>query len=247
MIADILTVMWKERKGLFLIRGSRSRTILSLLAPVVFIGIVFPLMQKEEWFQTAFSLVAVILIPFILVALTVPESFAGERERHTLPTLLASRLPDRAILFGKLGLAIAYGWLSALILLAVSVVVANIAIGDGQIHFFPSQLLLADVVISLLVAVMVGLLGVFISMHAPTAQGAQQTLLAVIMIPGLVLQVAPLLLTSILPDGRMFIRQILEADFGQVSLGISVFLAVVSIVLLWANLTRFRRARLIAR
>ncbi len=83
MLADILTVMWKERKGLFRIGGGRSRTILNWLTPVMLSGIGLPLMQKEAWFTTAFSLATAILVPFILVGAAIPESFAGERERHT--------------------------------------------------------------------------------------------------------------------------------------------------------------------
>ena len=244
-MADILTVMWKERKGLFRIGGSRSRTLLTLLTPVVMIGIIFPLMQREEWFTTAFSLVAAIIIPFILVATAIPESFAGERERHTLSTLLASRLPDHAILFGKMGLAIAYGWIATLILLAVSVVVANLVIGDGQIHFFPPILVFANVVISLLVATLLGTLGVLVSLRSPTVQGAQQMLFAVVLIPGLVLQVAPMLLMSVVPNGREIMSQILEADFAHVIIVMSAFLGITSIGLFFLVLMRFQRAKLI--
>lgn len=192
MITDILTMMWKEREGLFLSGGSRSRTII----PVVIIGIILPLMEKEEWFTTAFSVVIAILIPFILVAMVIPESFAGERERHTLSTLLASRLPDHAILFGKLGLAIVYGWVATLILLAISVVVVNIVVWDGQIRFFPPILAFADVIIGLLVAILVGILGVLVSLRSRTVQGAQQMLFTAVMI----LQIAPFLLMTVVPD-----------------------------------------------
>lgn len=244
MIADILTVIWKERKGLLLIGGSKSRTFLILLTPVAFFGIVFPLIQKEEWFATAFSLVLSIIVPFTLVSMVIGESFAGERERHTLQTLLASRLPDRAILFGKLGSAIAYGWGMTLCVLALSAISANIAIGDGQVHFYPPILVLANVIISLLVAVLVGLMGVLVSLRARTVQEAQQMLFAAILIPGLVIQVLPILLTSLMPNGKDVIRQILEADFNHVIAVIIGFCSVVSLGLFLIVLARFQRARL---
>lgn len=216
MIADILTMIWKERKGLFLGGGSRSR----IITPVLIIGIVLPIMQKEDWFTTAFSLVIAILIPFILIAMIIPESFAGERERHTLETLLASRLPDYAILFGKLGLAIAFGWVATLIVLAVSVLIANIVIGDSQIRFFPSMLAFADVVISLLFAILVAMLGVLISLRSRTVQAAQQMLFTAVMI----LQVVPFLLMTVVPDGPGVLRQILNTDFAQVTIVLILFL-----------------------
>jgi ABC-2 type transport system permease protein len=237
VIADILTVIWKERKGLFLGGGSRSR----IITPVLIIGIVLPIMQKEDWFTTAFSLVIAILIPFILIAMIIPESFAGERERHTLETLLASRLPDYAILFGKLGLAIAFGWVATLIVLAVSVVIANIVIGDGQIRFFPSMLTFADVVISLLFAILVAMLGVLISLRSRTVQAAQQMLFTAVMI----LQVVPFLLMTVVPDGPAVLRQILNTDFAQVTIVLILFFGIVNVGLVVAALARFQRARLI--
>ena len=100
MLDDILTVMWKERKGLFRFRGSRSRFLLTLLSPVFF-AIFQPLRDGAAWVEQEQSVVLSAMVSVLLVAITVPDSFAGERERHTLGTLLASRLPDRAILFGK--------------------------------------------------------------------------------------------------------------------------------------------------
>lgn len=40
-------------------------------------------------------------LPLALSGVMIIDSFAGERERQTLETLLASRLPDQAILLGK--------------------------------------------------------------------------------------------------------------------------------------------------
>ncbi len=40
----------------------------------------------------------------------ITDSIAGERERQTLETLLASRLPDRAIVLGKIIAVTLFGW-----------------------------------------------------------------------------------------------------------------------------------------
>ena len=101
MIDDILTVMWKERKGLLRYQGSRRTTILNLVVLVPTLSIIMPLVAGREWGDSFQVLIAALVLPVLLVGLHIPDSFAGERERHTLETLLSSRLPDQAILFGK--------------------------------------------------------------------------------------------------------------------------------------------------
>ena len=71
-------------------------------------------------------LVAWSWVPLMLVAGVVADSFAGERERHTLETLLASRLSDEAILVGKVTAAVGYGWGFTLVMAVVSLVSVNI-------------------------------------------------------------------------------------------------------------------------
>jgi ABC-2 type transport system permease protein len=246
MFDDIKTVMWKERKGLFRVQGSRARAILTVLVPVVMIAVVMPLQMGEEWLDAAWSLVGSILIPFILVGITIPESFAGERERHTLDTLLASRLPDRAILFGKVGLAVAYGWGMTLVVLIVSLVVVNLLHWDGQVMFYKPIVALADVAVSLLIASLVANLGVLISLRSETAQGAQQALMSALMVPLLVLQVTPAVMLSVVPNGREILKEWLSVDFTQVVLILTAALLVVNVGLLLAAMARFQRARLVS-
>jgi len=244
MFDDIKTVMWKERKGLFRVQGSRARAILTVLVPVVMIAVVMPLQMGEEWLDAAWSLVGSILIPFILVGITIPESFAGERERHTLDTLLASRLPDRAILFGKVGLAVAYGWGMTLVVLIVSLVVVNLLHWDGQVMFYKPIVALADVAVSLLIAGLVANLGVLISLRSETAQGAQQALMSALMVPLLVLQVTPAVMLSVVPNGREILKEWLSVDFTQVVLILTAALVIANVGLLLAAMARFQRARL---
>lgn len=40
---DLLTVVWKERKGALRVRGSRSQAILTALVPVASIAILMPI------------------------------------------------------------------------------------------------------------------------------------------------------------------------------------------------------------
>src|SRR5450631_4208481 len=109
MNADFATVLWKEWKEIVLERsagGSGSYRPLILLA---LLGIFVPFRMGERFFSPA-GLLGPKFFSAIVITTVIADSFAGERERHTLETLLASRLSDRAILFGKIAAAIAYGW-----------------------------------------------------------------------------------------------------------------------------------------
>jgi len=242
MKQDIVTVIWKERQGLLYQRGGRGRAIWMLFVAVVMIAILLPLQMGEEWFTTAWSLIAALILPLILVGTAVPESFAGERERHTL---LASRLPDRAILFGKLITTMVYGWGLTLILLGLSLMVANLVAWQGYFVFYPPLLLITDVVVSLLMSGVVASLGVLISLRSATVQGAQQALMGALLIPLMMVQIAPIVLMSIVPNGRVLISQITKADFATVVGVISGVLLLLNLGLFAATLARFKRSRLI--
>jgi ABC-2 type transport system permease protein len=241
---DILTVMWKERKGMFRVKGRRSQTLLTMLSPL-FLAIYLPWSAGMEWVDRSLSLLLAIVVPFILVGITVPDSFAGERERHTLPTLLASRLPDRAILFGKIATSVAFGWGVTLLVLAVGLITVNVLHWPGHVLFYKPSLLLADLSVSFLVALLTAGLGVVFSLRSATVQQAQQATMSVMLLPAMFLQFAVLFILR-----STSARETLEATLGALSFGqlVSIIVGVLgalSALLLWAAIGRFRRARLI--
>ena len=107
-MSDLTTVMWKEWRELRaqsddLGRGDvwrsrraarRGRSVAASRAPVVR--------------SPAFLLVSA--LPGLIVLGSVCDAFAGERERHTLETLLASRLSNESLLAGKIAVNVLYGW-----------------------------------------------------------------------------------------------------------------------------------------
>jgi ABC-2 type transport system permease protein len=246
MLDDIVTVMWRERKGLLRYQGSRAKAMLGLLIPVVMLGIYLPLQIGRALVEGPWSLLASVFIPMMIVGMTIPESFAGERERHTLGTLLASRLPDWAILFGKVSVAVGYAWGMTLVLLLVSLVMVNVTHWDGQVLLYTPIITLANVALSLLVASLVAGLGVLISLRAATVQGAQQTLMTATLLPLVLLQMIPLFLLNVVPDGRARLRELVAAaNPTQIILIIMAVLVVLDLGLLVAAMARFKRARLI--
>ncbi len=238
MRSDILTVMWKERKGLFRYRGSRGRFLLTLLTPVL-LAALLPIQIGRDWGSTVFSVMLASIVPVLLVGIIIPESFAGERERHTLGTLLASRLPDRAILFGKVALAVAFAWGLTLFFLLVSLITVNVAHSEGGIILFEPIIAFADVVVSFLLATLTASAGVIVSMRSATVQEAAQTLMSFFLVPAVVVQVVFV----------FFLRDVIdyaERLNGEMLLVIAVaILIVLNAVVGVAALGRFRRSRLI--
>jgi ABC-2 type transport system permease protein len=182
MIADIRTMVWKEKKELFNIPGSGKRALLTLLTPII-MAILLPWESGLRWVESYVSLLIACAIPVLLIAMSIPNSFAGERERHTLGTLLASRLPDWAILFGKVATSVLFAWGVTLIVLLISLVTVNILYGDGTLILFTPAVALADVGLSLLLALLSAGAGVLISLRSKTTQEASQNLIAILLLP----------------------------------------------------------------
>jgi ABC-2 type transport system permease protein len=131
-------------------------------------------------------------------------------------------------------------------LLLVSLVMVNVAHWDGQVLLYTPIMALANVALSLLVAGLVADLGVLISLRAATVQEAQQTLMTATLFPIVLLQMIPLLLLNVVPDGRARLRELVAAaNPTLIILIVMAVLVVLDLGLLMAVLARFKRARLI--
>ena len=245
MRSDIATVIWKERKELGRQPGSRWRLGLALLVPILYFGIIGPWQTGAEWYSSLDSVLIAVVAPLLVVMLTVPDSFAGERERKTLATLLATRLDDRAILVGKVMFNVALGWGMALATLIVGMMAANVTNWSGTVRVIPAWLLATDVALSLGVAVLTAGLGVLLSMRSASVQQTQQVLAAALLLP---LTVAGPLLLIIAGDEPGAMRRM----FGNVDARSLAFWAVITVAgvgvfLLWLAVRRFTRHRLAER
>ena len=239
MFDDVLSVIWKERKSQFRVRGSRLRFLMMLFSPLL-LGTILPITWGPDWLVQLPPLAVATITSVILVAVMVPESIAGERERHTLETLLASRLPDRAILLGKLLVPVAVGTGAAMLTNLCSLIVVNVAHWQGEILFFSPPIALGSLALSLLMALLTAGAGVFVSLKAATAQEAAQILTFAILIPPMLLQLVPLLF-------RDQMAQFLDTVNGpQLLLVVLAVLAMLDVVVVLAAAARFQRSRLIA-
>ena len=247
MTADLRTMFWKEWRSLI---GGRARRQLLLTGGMLAIwAIWFPIQMGGRDFVSDPVMMGIlaITIPMVVAGIVIPDAIAGERERHTLDTLLASRLPDRAILYGKLGFGVALGWLAAPFMMAVGLVVANLVALDEAPLFYDPLVLLATLMLGLLVAALTGAIGVFVSLRASTAQEAQQLTLLGLMTP---LMLAGFGAMALVSNGELaggLIDFLGSSDAWLLAAAIMVVLLVVDLVLVAAADRRFRRGMLIAR
>ncbi|HSA56252.1 MAG TPA: ABC transporter permease, partial [Gemmatimonadaceae bacterium] len=202
-----------------------------------------PLQMGTMWLTSALMLGYWPLLASGMVSTMIADAFAGERERHTLEALLATRLPDRAILTGKVVAAILYGVLFTL---------ANIALGwavllvryrsEGFLAPPLGQLAMILVLVVLACATVAGV-GVFISLRAATVRQAQQTLGIIMM----VLFIGPIVAIQMIgPDSRLRLAtRLAELGTERVALWAMLVLGVTAIVLNLLALARFRRGKLV--
>jgi len=243
MLTDILIVALKEIKELPYLRRDKSRTnMFTLLIFVGVFGIFLPLQTGEEWVTSPLALLFSGWLPFMLVGTTMVDAFAGERERHTLETLLASRLSDRAILFGKILAGVIYGLAMTLMCVLLGLVTVNVAFGRDGLLFFPLAIGLGILAVVLLISTLASGLGVLVSLRAGSVRQAQQTFTIAYFVLFIPLMVIPMLPEAVTQPVLQFL---MHTDFTTIAIGAGVIVALLDVVLILAALARFKRARLI--
>jgi ABC-2 type transport system permease protein len=247
MLTDITTIAWKEMKEMMQSRGGRSAIKsgwLSLVIIIGMLGIYLPWQSGKAWIENPSLLLVWAWLPVFLTISLVTDAFAGERERHTLETLLASRLSDSAILLGKIAAAVLYGWTIALVGLLVGAITVNLSAGSSDgILFYPLASFFGGLALILLVAILVSSLGMLVSLRAPTARQAYQTLsitiMAIFLIPTILVQVLP-------ADLKTTIFAFLESlNLPTLAVAGFTILVLLDAALIAFTLARFRRNRLI--
>ncbi|MFL5653751.1 MAG: ABC transporter permease [Ktedonobacteraceae bacterium] len=234
-MSDTWTMMWKESKET-LLQGGLSAWIRPLLL-VGILGIGFPWRLGQQWLALSpLAMGLVLYVPFIVILSFVGDAIAGERERHTLETLLASRISDRAILLGKVIVTTGYAWGTALLGLLLGLVVANLSKGQGSWQFYTHvDLLLEALALSLLASLLGVSGGVLISLRSATVRQAQQ----IVIVATLVLIVGGVVVIKVLPT-----QAISSFSTSQIWLIAIAVLAVLDAILLGVSLVSFRRSRL---
>lgn len=244
MIHDLITIIWKEWTETFAQAGKlKGGVATSVGVPVFVLGVFLPWQVGPKYFSEAIGPIMWTWMPVFMVATMVCESFAGERERHTLETLLASRLSDRTILFGKIAAAISYGWGIAIAGLLLSLATINLIHGRGRLIIIPASSAFAAIVVSLFGCAFAAAGGVLISLRAPTVRQAQQTLSVAM----LVLMFGGIFGVKALPPHaqKWLLSFVTGSTLFKTALVAVVALAIADALLVSAAVARFQRARLI--
>ncbi len=118
-MSDLATMLWKEAAEF--VAGARALRFSAVI--VVFLGVMPALTGVRSSTAAALQSVGYVLITSVFVtAQSAPELILRERSGHSLETLLATRLPDRAIFAGKVLSGAAVGYLMAMATLAIQLV-----------------------------------------------------------------------------------------------------------------------------
>ncbi len=251
---DILTVARKELREI-VGGGSGRKGLFRELFFVLLFGVFFPLSQPEAWRSGAVPTVFVFMIPLFLAGPYIADTFAGERERKTLETLLATRLPDSSIYLGKIIAVCTYAWAVTQLILLASLVALNVA-GDGtgasaaggRWFVYPSSVWVGTIAGSYASALLISGIGTFISLRSETVRAAHQAM----MLPLFVLIFGGSFglgaLWRALPAATQvsLMRWASGVSALEGILGVVTLLLVVDVFLLRLGVRRFRRAKLIS-
>ncbi len=244
MLDDLRTMMWKEWKELVLSRGGLKGGLLAtIIIPLGMLGVYIPWQQGEDWVATPLVPVVWSWLPLLLILGMVADSFAGERERKTLETLLASRLSDRAILFGKMAALVSYGWGIALGSLILGTITVNLVHGRGRLLLPGADFVAVIVALGLLTSVLASAAGVLVSLRASSVRQAAHIntlgLFVVILAAAAAGKMMP-------PEWQARLSVALSGPNLLRTIGlISAGLLLLDSALVAAAIARFRRARLI--
>jgi ABC-2 type transport system permease protein len=233
-MSDIRTMVWKESKDVLFQGGWRS-----LIRPLIVVGLMgyLSLLIGPPWVDlTPLVMVWLLWVPFFVIISFVGDVIAGERERHTLETLLASRMPDRAILLGKVVTTVLYGWGMGVLSLLLSLLLVDLFRTQGRWIFYPLGLFVDAIILSLLVSVLGASAGVLISLRASTARQAQQ----ILSVGTIVLAFGSVLALRAVPANLL--SSLTYSQFLFIAVAV---IAVLDAILLGLSLLSFQRSRLI--
>lgn len=217
MIQDIRAVLWKEwrelmrQPGGWTVSGWRSNLV-AMVAMGVWFGIGY---KPISFWSVGAGYVAVGGVIMVLLQMG-PDSVAGERERHTLGTLLSTNVAGRALYLGKAGAATCYGYGIGLVLLAATLAASTIRRGEPAPLLLQPLELAAALVAGLPVIVLAALVGVCVSARAATVRQAQQTAMAAVFILFLAPSLLMVLLVALIPregDPPEWLRSIVVPVF----------------------------------
>ncbi|MBX7185619.1 MAG: ABC transporter permease [Vicinamibacteria bacterium] len=222
---DVLTVL---RKEVLEILGNRH----SLRGPLVQGAIVFLLTgvivprSASMWSDPVAPVLLLQLFPAAIASMIAADAFAGERERRTLETLLATPASEMAIFLGKTLCAVSVALLVSCASLISALLVANLHLGPTSLSPAAG---LSVILGSVAAALFTSSLAVAISSRVDVARSAQQ--------------MASMAAIAFVFGGATLLRQV-ESLTPSKLLGIDAVVTGVALTILALSTRGFRRTRL---
>lgn len=245
-MSDVGTVFRKEMWESFGNSRARNQMLVSLLVVVLLADFGLPFLDRDYEMSLARVLFFGVMFSIMTPLFSTADTVAGERERHTLETLLSSRLSDRSIVLGKLLAVLTLGLVIAAGMILQGLIVVSFLF--GRFDLLPQFLLFTPAVLlgSVILSIALTCVGLLVSMRAQTVQGAAQITSLLAMPVLLLFFVGPAIFGFIaatrgadgtLPADPMSTMVILLLAFVAGILFIDVLLVVVTV-------TAFKRHRL---
>lgn len=222
MIRNALAVIWKEcREMPYQVGQGHAHSGWMFLATFLLLfGVIYPANAGAPYLRSEMAFLLPCLGAVFMIN-AAADSFAGERERHTLDALLASPLSDEGLLLGKIAAPMIFGWLTALAQILVGWISANAA--SRSIAFFDPRIFWSAVSITLALNFFISATCVLLSLRAATVRQAVQTATAVLF----ALAVLPAVVLRVTPSIRTFISTTPTRDLPLTAAGAMVVLGVV--------------------
>lgn len=238
-LRDVSIVFGKEWREL----GSSDSGWVTLSTLAVFlaiVGVFVPWQLGAAWISAPWPILIWAWIPMFIVTTVTADSVAGERERRTLETLLATRLSDASILWGKWLACVLWVWIAMVLCLPIGLV--TIALTLGEPHLPSIGQALGTLAVAFAGAGLGAAGGVLVSLGAQSVRHAQQ----VLAIAALVFAFVPLGLLRVLPrDWTVVVFEALVyGSPTKIAWGVAAGLALVSLPILATAHRRFRRGRI---
>ncbi|HEY0672182.1 MAG TPA: ABC transporter permease subunit [Longimicrobiales bacterium] len=243
MISDVQPVIWKEWRELLRMSGTGRAALGRHIFSVGIIGVIWPWQFGLPFVHSGLAVALAAVTALMYIAGAAPDAFAGERERHTLETLLASRVPDQAILLGKIIALVEYGCLAAVIMLIIGLITVNVVHGHGQFLMFSPTQLISMLVFTPLAAGLMASIGVHVSLRAKTVKQAQQMLSTAV----LIVLFLPAIAFPYVPDNWRsgVVRMLQSEERAYIAGGLAVAMLLLQALLFALAAVRFKRGRLI--
>ncbi|HEY8041967.1 MAG TPA: ABC transporter permease subunit [Polyangiaceae bacterium] len=174
-MSDVVTVLRKELLEVVGERYSRRGGMVQSIVSVLALGVLLPLGTVRAWVDASpIAILYFAFLPGVLAVTVAADAFAGERERRTLETLLATPLGEWPILLGKAAAALAFAMAVAAFALACAVVTVNVAAAPPSV-FLPAPSLVAGALGGALASASLSTgVAILMSMKIPVARSAQQ-------------------------------------------------------------------------